>query len=159
MLQLRSVRLSDINGKTFSIIQSGQQFRIHIEFDLFSLHPALTIGCDLMSADGTVVFRSYHNDLPEHEWPKLVIGRNCLECDVPQGFLNAGRYGVAIRASLHCVRWIIHDEPCLWFDVNLTHGVSPFWAILRAGNRPGLVAPILPWRVTLGNKSSLDSVE
>ena len=72
---------------------------------------ALCIGFDLATADGAVVLRSYQTDGPTEEWPQLVVGRNVLECEIPAGLLNDGRYLVLPRLSIHRVRWISRATP------------------------------------------------
>jgi hypothetical protein len=58
--------------------------------------------------------------------------------------LNGGRYFVNLRVSLHSLKWIVHDDAVLYFDMVADHGDSLFLNA-NAQARPGVVAPILGW--------------
>jgi hypothetical protein len=93
-----------------------------------------------------VILRSQHTDNEEVCWPPLSVGMNRLRCTIPDGWLNTGRYSVAPHASIHNVRWIVTPEPVLSFDIEMTHGVSPYWApFSRQQRRVGVVTPRLSW--------------
>jgi lipopolysaccharide transport system ATP-binding protein len=136
------VRTSEVDGEPASSFFSSKPIRVRLEFDLASVDHAFIAGFDLTTIDGVTLFRSYQTDLPEHEAPPLRVGRNALECEIPAGLLNAGRYVVNLRFSLHWVRWIAQTDNVLTFDVVSDHGESLF---LNDQSRPGMIAPILPW--------------
>jgi hypothetical protein len=76
--------------------------------------------------------------------PVLSPGRNALQCTIPAGLLNSGRYVLNLRVSLHSMKWIVHDDAMLYFDIVSDHGESLFLNANPQG-RPGVVAPILEW--------------
>ena len=57
---------------------------------------------------------------------------------------NSGRYLINLRVGLHWIRWIAHEDNIIQFDVVADHGDSAF---LNANIRPGVVSPILDWRL------------
>jgi lipopolysaccharide transport system ATP-binding protein len=140
--RLLAVRVLDEQGRTAGSLFSSDEIRVELEVDVLALHSALCIGFDLTTADGVPVFRSYHTDVVEHERPTVKPGRNVLQCAIPGGLLNAGRYLVQPRISLHFLKWIVQTEAAVHFDVLFGHGDSHF---LNAGSRPGAIAPILAW--------------
>jgi len=137
------VRTTRHDGATSASFFSSKPLVVTIEFELARIDPAFTIGFDLATVDGTPVFRSYTTDLPEHAAPALRPGRNAVQCEIPAGLLNSGRYSVNLRASLHWAKWIVHDDGVIDFDVIADHGESLF---LNDQVRPGVVAPILDWK-------------
>ena len=145
LLTFRSVTLTDDLGQTDATFMTNKAIKLHLEFDLHALHSGLTIGFDLCTREGVLVFRSYQNDSSEPKWPLLRLGRNLLCCTIPAGLLNAGAYRIDLRVSIHCVRWIISIDSVVGFETELGHGESPFWNALSRGARPGCIAPLLPW--------------
>lgn len=137
------VRATDEAGSPSTSFFSSKPIRVAIEFDLARTDPAFIVGFDLATVDGVTVFRSYQTDVPESEMPTLTPGRNAVQCEIPPGLLNTGRYVVNLRVSLHWTKWIVHDNGILYFDVISDHGESLF---LNDTARAGVIAPILSWR-------------
>jgi lipopolysaccharide transport system ATP-binding protein len=140
--RLVGARIADEAGNTASTFLSSQPIVVTIEFDLAETQPALSAGFDLASVDGSLVFRTFHTDAPEESRPTLVAGRNVVRCTIPPGLLNTGRYAIHTRILLHMIRWLVHEDAVLTFDVVADHGESLF---LNAEARPGVVAPMLAW--------------
>jgi lipopolysaccharide transport system ATP-binding protein len=138
------VRITDESGNPSTSFFSSLPIDVTMEFDLARTDPALTAGFDLATVDGVTVFRSYQTDMSEHEVPALTPGRNALRCTIPPGLLNAGRYVLNLRVSLHALKWIVHSDAVLYFDIVADHGESLF--LNNPDGRPGVVAPMLPWR-------------
>jgi lipopolysaccharide transport system ATP-binding protein len=138
------VRVADAEGKPAGAFFSSRPINVVLEFDLAAVDQAFIAGFDLATVDGVVVFRSYTTDVSEDAAPRLVPGRNAVNCTIPAGLLNSGRYALHLRISLHWTRWIVHLDEALWFDVVADHGESLF---LNDQARPGVVAPILDWSV------------
>ena len=113
-----------------------------MDVELTRLPRGLTIGFDLAMADSTIVFRTYQTDVSAERWPKLRVGSNRLRCEIPANLLNAGRYSVMPRISIDRVRWIVHGSAAVSFDVHRDPGESLF----ALADKPGAVAPLLPWR-------------
>jgi lipopolysaccharide transport system ATP-binding protein len=143
MCRVTAVTVSDPEGKPATTFFSSKPITVTIEFDLAAFDTAFTVGFDLSSVDGVVVFRSYLTDVSEQNVPQLKVGRNALCCTIPPGLLNSGRYMINLRVGLHWIRWIVHEDHVLHLDVVADHGTSLF---LNDQARPGVVAPILDWQ-------------
>ena len=146
LFHLRAMRLLQMDGEVSTQFRSDEPIRIQMEFELIELSPNLVVGYDLCTPEGLVVFRCYHNDSTQTDWPTLTKGYNRLEHTIPPGLLNAGSFTVNPRIGLHCQKWLVHADAVLIFDVILMHGQSPFWHVVDRSNRPGVIAPIMPWR-------------
>jgi lipopolysaccharide transport system ATP-binding protein len=144
LCRLVEVRATDDEGRPAGSFFSRRPIHVVLELDIGALDPAFVAGFDLGTTDGVVVFRSYTTDVAEDAGPRLVPGRNAIQCTIPPGLLNTGRYALHVRISLHWTRWIVHLDDVLWFDVIADHGESLF---LNDQARPGVVAPILDWTV------------
>jgi lipopolysaccharide transport system ATP-binding protein len=142
MCRVNSVAITGPEGQLSTTFFSSRPISVTLEFDLTSVDSSFTAGFDLSSIDGIVVFRSYLTDLSDEEMPRLKQGRNAIRCTIPPGLLNSGRYAINLRIGLHWVKWIVHRDDVLHFDVIADHGDSLF---LNDHARPGLVAPILHW--------------
>jgi len=146
LFHLKAMRLLKMGGEVSTQFRSDEPIRIQMEFELIELPPNLVVGYDLCTPEGLVVYRCYHNDSTQADWPALTKGYNRLEHTIPLGLLNAGSFTVNPRICLHCQKWIVHSDAVLTFDVTLMHGQSPFWHAVDGTNRPGVIAPIMPWR-------------
>ena len=133
------VRATDEEGRLSTSFFSSRPIHVTIEFDLAHVDPAFVVGFDLATVDGVPVFRSFHTDAPAGAMPVLRPGRNAVQCVIPPGLLNSGRYVVNLRLLLHWTKFIVHDTGTLYFDVVADHGD------FENEGRPGAVAPILPW--------------
>ena len=153
--RLRALRSVDSAGEPCNSFYSSQPVAVEMEFDLHFLHSALMVGFELIHRDGTIVFRSNHNDRSQGEWPSLRVGRNRLQCQIPPGLLNYGTYFISPKVGLHCIAWILNGDPGIAFEVQLDHSDSPFWSAQRSTIYPGVIAPCLPWRaIRLSEASS-----
>jgi lipopolysaccharide transport system ATP-binding protein len=133
------VRVTDDDGKASTSFFSSGAINVTIEFDLAEVDPALVVGFDLVTVDGVPVFRSFQTDVAADAMPTLRPGRNAVNCTIPPGLLNAGRFVVNLRILLHFTKWIVHDTGSLYFDVIADHGD------FGTSARPGPFAPVLAW--------------
>ncbi len=141
--RLVAVEVLDSAGAATGMVWTGEPSYIRMVVDLARDDPAMCIGFDLATTDGVVVFRSYQTDTAEDAWPKLHTGRNTLRCRIPPWVLNSGRYVVMPRISLHFIRWIVHSDGVVSFEVHRDAGLSPY----MTSERPGAIAPILEWEL------------
>ena len=147
--RLFSIRVLSGEGEVQESCPSDQDIMIEMSFLTKDLNKALCVGFDLITADGTTIFRSYQTDLPFEEWLVVKKGMNRWSCIIPAGLLNAGEYYVCPRLSIHNLYWIVKQDMSVKFNVILGHGVSPFWnALKKANTHPGVIAPILKWVVS-----------
>lgn len=142
-VRLASVSVLDSGGQPANLVSTCEPFGVRFEVDILTADESLCVGFDLATADGSVVLRSYQTDIEPERWPKLVAGRNALECTVPPGLLNSGRYMILPRVSLHCTRWIVHEGAVVSFEAHYDHAESPYARFVR----PGVVAPLLEWHL------------
>ncbi len=154
MFKLKAVKILDGNGTSLPIFRTSESIRIQIEFDLGELIPELGVGFDLLSADGAMLFRSYHYDDEPEKWPKLALGHNCLECVIPPCMLNGGEYVIRLCVLQQDVKWILNGSPEIAFEVEFDHARSPFYFKLRRG----VIAPVLQWHAVPHGQSATDSV-
>ena len=140
-VRLVSVRLIGADGRTTDRFLSSAPVGVEMVVDVRTESPSLCIGFDLGAGDGGIVLRTYQTDVALDEWPSLARGRNRLSCAIPAGLLNEGRYRVLPRIGLHNMRWIVHEDSSVAFDVVGDHAKSPYaWFA-----RPGVVAPVIQW--------------
>jgi hypothetical protein len=85
------------------------------------------------------------------EWPPLAQGRNRLSCAIPADLLNEGRYRVLPRIGFHNLRWIVHEDSSVAFDVVADHAESPYGWFAR----PGVVAPAIKWQAQPTHREQL----
>jgi lipopolysaccharide transport system ATP-binding protein len=138
---IAAMRILGPDGEPTPVIISSQSFTVQLDLDIDRVLDDLTIGFDLAMSDGTIAFRSSQTDSPMDRWPSLSVGRNRLECEIPAFTLNAGRYSVLPRISIHRVRWIVHFGS-VSFEVHRDPGDSPY----ALAPKPGAVAPLLRWQ-------------
>jgi len=144
-IKLTAIRVTDENGEACGTHSSGKDIYVEMRFDANTLHSALCVGFDLLTAEGSIIARSYQTDLPPDEWPKMRIGENKWRCLISKGLLNGGVYYVSPKIGMHNMYWIVNLDAAVQFEVILDHGVSPFWNVLDGSKRPGLIAPIFKW--------------
>jgi len=148
-VKLKKVCITNPNGgEGLSSFLSRNDLFVDMEVWVKQAQSSLCVGFDLIGEKGEVVFRSYDTDMRPVDHVPLKPGMNIMRCLIPRALLNAGRYFVAPRISIHNVHWIVNCDPLVSFEMALTHGESPFWNSLDTGNRPGVIAPILSWSRT-----------
>jgi len=130
-----------------SIFQSREDIIVHMEVFLKKAVSDLCFGFDLMSMTNVTLLRTYDTDVDPLLYVPLHKGLNIRHCIIPKELLNAGDYLLALRISIHNIKWIIRIDPIIKFTVILDHGNSPYWNCLNEKNRPGLISPILKWEV------------
>ncbi|MCC7400748.1 MAG: ABC transporter ATP-binding protein [Chitinophagaceae bacterium] len=144
-VKLLSVKIKDEDGCIKNHFFSKNIIRIELGILINKLDSDLVIGFDITDQDGIIIFRTYHNDGDEAIWPKLEIGLNLIYCEIPEKLLGAGNFFICPKISLHFKKWIIDGNPVLSFEVEINHGVSPFWNRISKSTRPGYLSLIIPW--------------
>lgn len=122
-------------------ISTGKPLEVKVKFSVNIPSPLLQVGFELETADGILLFQSFHTD--EGEIKILDKGIHCFVCKIPSGTLNAGGYVIRPLAALYFTRWLLdRNLPTdLRFQVTFDHSNSPLWTIARAG----ATAPCLFW--------------
>ncbi len=142
LCRILEIRATDEDDKPSGSFFSSRPINVIVEFDLAVVDPAFTVGVDLLTGDGVLLFTSYQRDVEDDAVPRFHQGRNAFRCTIPAGLLNGGRYMLNLRVSLHNRRFIALEESVLQFDVVVDHGDSIF---LNAQARSGVILPELEW--------------
>ena len=146
MCQVREVTVADEDGVAGAAFFSSRPINITLEFDLARSRPV--VHRRLRPRDDRRRRRAsgrISRTTTTAPVLKLKPGqeRDSLQRSRP-GCSNSGRYLVNLRIGLHWIKWIVHSDDVLQFDVIADHGESLF---LNDQARPGVVAPIIPWDV------------
>ena len=141
---LHAVRTKDANGRVRGDFRSAEA--ISVEFDFTRSEPIdyLRIGFDLTTMHGTIVFRTFHNDLAETLSDDAVGSIERLQAIVPAGLLTGGMYQIRPCIGRHRKGsdWILHDAPGPSIHVMLNIP-NPDYA---ASDRAGVLTPMIEWR-------------
>lgn len=136
-----------VRGGSAPDFRSDMPIVVEMTVDLAEVHDLLVLGFDLLSRDGSTVFRSCHTDRARPMWPELRPGTNLLSCTIPPGTLNRGQFLLAPKAWIKGTRGVFSLPPVLRFDVRLMHGDSPYWSTFQPVEKPGATAPSLDWKM------------
>jgi lipopolysaccharide transport system ATP-binding protein len=136
------LRVTDETDDPSTTFFSSKPIYVTVEFDLETIDPNLVLGVEIATVDGVVVFSSSFRDVPDHELPRLVLGRNALRCVIPPALLNSGRYVINLRGWIPGVRPVLIADAVVHFDVLADHGDSLF---MVSAARSGVIAPALEW--------------
>jgi lipopolysaccharide transport system ATP-binding protein len=145
----QSFRVKDENGKTIdgSVLASAE-VSVEIRLRIKKVHPSLSFGYAVYNEAGEVVYWSIVTDVRDDILENLKIGDVLLSAPVPPRFLNQGLYRLDLMTSLHFINWFSApgESPYAVF-LRIDGGMSDsmFWV----AERPGVVAPVLPWQVML----------
>jgi len=145
-IKLIAIKILDQDNNIRSHFFSKSKIKVQLDLIINKLDRAMIIGFEITNENGLIIMRTYHNDSQPDNWPKLKTGYNSIICELPSDFFNAGTYYISPKVNIHLKKWVINSDPLLSFDVELNHGVSPFWnRIDKINRRPGTLAMILPW--------------
>lgn len=140
-----SIYIGNENAERLPLpVKNDKDIWIHIEGNLKENDPALTLGYAIYNEDGYLLFRSYHKDGDEDNWPELKIGENHIQSKIPKRFLNEGIYKIEFISSLHFRQWIYEpgkNTPIIFLHIKGGLSDSPYWM----SKREGLLAPIMNW--------------
>ena len=146
LIKLRAIKILDLDNRIRTHFFTKSKIRVQLDFEILKMDNLLVIGFDLTNEDGIIILRSYHHDNYQEEWPVLKEGFNSIFCDIPDSLLREGTYFISPKISVHDKKWIINGDPLLSFDVEMNHGVSPYWTFYNKSNRPGALSIVLPWK-------------
>jgi lipopolysaccharide transport system ATP-binding protein len=141
----RQVFIGDAGGTPCSMpLWKGANVWVYIEGDIEVFDPALQIGYELFSEDGTLLFMCFTTDQREDDWPVRRSGRFLIRSQLPLSILNDGNYRIEVSAGLRWREWFCSPgsgAPCLTFGVVGISTSSSYWT----ERRPGVLAPLLAW--------------
>lgn len=142
---IRRISLTDSFGQSTSLFPRNANVHVEFHVQLFEPVEALSIGFDVVTADGEVVLRSYHREASDLSTLELNVGIHSLKCLIPGKLLNQGVYFLAPLIASHQRYWILEPKPCLRLEIESTPGDSDVRRTLSDRQWPGMVAPELAW--------------
>jgi lipopolysaccharide transport system ATP-binding protein len=122
----------------------GADVWMYIEGDIEVFDPALQIGYELFSEDGTLLYVCFSTDQNEDNWPVRRSGHFLIRSQLPLSILNDGNYRIEVSAGLRWREWFCspgYRAPSLSFEVAGMSASSSYWT----EKRRGLLAPLLAW--------------
>ena len=141
----RRVFIGDVHATPCSMpLWKGAGVWVYIEGHIEAFDPALQIGYELFSEDGTLLFMSFTTDQSEDAWPVRRSGHFLVRSQLPLSILNDGNYRIEVSAGLRWREWFCspgYHAPCLSFEVAGMSTSSSYWTERRAG----VLAPLLAW--------------
>lgn len=137
-IRLLAIAVQSRTGRADGSFQSDEDLLVTLDFEADRISPALCIGFDLHTPDGTCVLRTYQTDRPHELRPSISVGRNRLCCTIPRNLLNSGTHFVSPRIGIHNIEWIVYLDSVLRFDLEVRSS-----RLSRVA--PGVVAPLFEW--------------
>jgi lipopolysaccharide transport system ATP-binding protein len=134
-------------------IRNDADLWVEIDGEITHVDPALGIGYAIYAEDGQLLYWTVQTDQPETSWPKFRSGPVRLRSLVPKRLFNEGNYRLELLAALHCRQWLIepgHNAPHLTLVIQGGLSDSPYFM----AKRPGLLAPIVEWNLSVNQSSS-----
>ncbi len=148
LLQPHRMFLADGCGAPIQMpAPTDSEIWLYIDADFRTLDPAFTIGYAIYAESGDLLYRTYHVDAPEEEWPRVRLGRALLRGRIPAGIFNEGTYRLDLIAALHFRQWIFEPRGATPSVLLRFQGGSLSKSPFRVSNRPGLLAPVLRWEL------------
>ena len=127
-------------------LRNNQQYKIEIDVEVRQIDPALQIGYALYAGD-MLLYHSFHTDRAIDEWPQLGVGKSRLSIDWPTRLLNEGQFRIELIAAINKIRWMLEPgghSPSVKIEILGGLSDSPH----LQSKRPGLLAPIFPWKIS-----------
>ena len=141
----RQLFIGDADATPCSMpLWKGADVWVYIEADIEVFDPALQIGYELFTEDGTLLFMSFTTDQNEDDWPVKRSGHFLIRSQLPLSILNDGNYRIEVSAGLRWREWFCSPgshAPCLSFGVVGISNSSSYWT----ERRRGVLAPLLAW--------------
>ncbi|UTC76297.1 ABC transporter ATP-binding protein [Treponema sp. OMZ 792] len=129
------------NGeKVNSFTRDEKNIRFVIEADIKENNPLLNFGISFINSGGQVVFTTWVRDINMDT--SFQLGKSKFLFQIPNSWLNIGKYKALMSGGLHHVSYIINPgcEPFISFDVSGSIGTD-----FGDDVRSGCVLPMLQW--------------
>ena len=127
-------------------LRNDRKYKIEIDVEMRLRDPAMQVGYALYAGD-VLLYHSFHTDKPFEEWPRVDLGRSRLTIEWPVRLLNEGKLRIELIAAINKIRWIFEPGgfgPSINAEILGGLSDSPHFQ----SKRPGVLAPILPWRTS-----------
>ena len=142
---------SDSAGEPVTMPVSNKEgVWITITGEITDPDPALQVGYAIFDQSGSLLYWSLQTDGPETDWVALSKGKNTIRSRLPNRLLNQGNYRLEMIVILYCRWWICEpgkNSPTINLNVQGGLSDSPYWMT----QRPGILAPVLPWERVMKN--------
>lgn len=109
IFSLKSLKVQQNNTHVESVIESGEELHIEVNYIISERISGLRIYCDLIDEFGGLIFRSF-NDGNNLSVPVLESGEYVSYLKIPKNFLGPILYRLRISAGIHNVRNIFSYE-------------------------------------------------
>jgi lipopolysaccharide transport system ATP-binding protein len=141
------IYLSDDRSMRLAMpVRNDSEIWVNIEAEVKHADPAITFGYAIYTEDEFLLYWSYQTDMREEEWPKLSEGIIKIKSKLPKRLFNEGTYKIELISSLHFREWLNEpgkNAPSIFLTIQGGLSDSPYWI----AKRPGLLAPVIPWKV------------
>ena len=138
VFELLDVYVANQSG---DVLSTSNSVEIVFQYKVKKSTIGLRIGFDIRdNQSGTILFRTLHDEL-NNEITPVEPGTYKSTASISANLLKPGSYQISVHASVHCIRWIIHDE--LYFNIDLENidGVNSIYSDAR----PGVIMPRIGW--------------
>lgn len=142
--RLRRVEVEGANAN--GRVAADKSLRVRFSYSVAVPTAYLRIGFDLKDSEGSILFRSFEDDVPSRCVPHEP-GDFQAVATIPENLLRKGRHVIDIRIGIHRVKWLAHIDGALSFDVDNPSGVNSHYDDVK----PGLLNPALEWQRTHRN--------
>jgi lipopolysaccharide transport system ATP-binding protein len=142
-----SFYLGNADGKPLDMpISNDADCWVYIKGEIQVLDSALQFGYAIYNEENTLLYWNCQTDSNECEWPEMSQGRAVARSKFPKNLLNEGQYRLEMILALYHREWIFEpgvNSPTI--EINIQGGLSnsPYWMV----KRPGVLAPIISWKV------------
>jgi lipopolysaccharide transport system ATP-binding protein len=139
-VRVHSIRLVDADGTPTTTFERSKPALVEYDLEVLRDDPRLRIGIDLVTQEGLIVFRSWHDDAGGAGSAPLEPGRWRVRCAIPPDLLNQGLYSVGARIKINMFRWSFTHEDVLQLEIE-----DELIQLGRDQSRPGVSHPTLAW--------------
>ncbi len=152
----KSFRVCNAAGETINgPVPATQPVNVEIRLDVKKTHSSLSFGYSVLNEAGEQVYWSFFTDQDDAIASRLSTGEVVLTSPVPPRFLNQGQYRLHFLSSLHNMGWFSapgQTQHIVSLRIQGGMSDSAFWQ----QHRPGIVAPVLPWTLSVRDHATVD---
>jgi lipopolysaccharide transport system ATP-binding protein len=142
-----SLRVKDSAGRTIvGSISASEEVFVEVTLQIKKLNHALSFGYSIFDEAGATVYWTMTTDTNDQFVHDIRPGRLELSTRIPPRFLNQGLYRLDFMSGLHYSHWFAEPGATnLAIFLRIEGGMSD--SVYWRQHRPGVVAPVFPWRL------------
>jgi lipopolysaccharide transport system ATP-binding protein len=141
-VRLKSVKVTDPQGKGKTVFNIDEGFTLEIDIDIEKPVENLHFFLYVTTQDGTLAFGSGSWDNRDvYQLLPWSPGQHTAYCIIPGDLLNQGQYYLTIEARIPMVRWLFKVDNVLRITITEVGGAGG----MKSHNRPGVFRPRLEW--------------